>query len=136
VTTASGVSTTRVAIVADDLIWSTRLAALVQGSGAEPVPVRSSAALEAAFDDGVDRAIVDLTARAYDPLAAIALAAAAGAPVLAVGPHDDRDARKAALAAGAARVLAYRKLADDGPATVAAWLGTAAPAWSVGATRS
>ncbi len=102
-TTASGGPATRVAIVADDLIWSTRLAALVKGSGAEPVPVRSAAALEAALADGVGRAIVDLTARAYDPLAVIALAAAAGSPVLAIGPHDDHAARKAALAAGATR---------------------------------
>ncbi|MFI5226923.1 MAG: hypothetical protein ACHQ3P_09640 [Candidatus Limnocylindrales bacterium] len=133
--TTSGGPATRVAIVADDLIWSTRLAALVKGSGADPVPVRSAAALEAALADGVGRAIVDLTARAYDPLAAIAVVAAAGSPVLAIGPHDDHAARKAALAAGASRVLAYRKLAEDGPATVSAWLGGAA-ASPVGATRS
>ena len=135
-TSASGGPATRVAIVADDLIWSTRLATLVTGSGAEPVPVRSVAALEAVLADGVGRAIVDLTARAYDPLTAIALATAAGSAVLAIGPHDDHAARKAALAAGATRVLAYRKLADDGPATVAAWLGGAVPGSPVGAVRS
>ena len=37
------------AILADDLIWATRLADLVQGAGAVPVPVRSLAALETAL---------------------------------------------------------------------------------------
>jgi len=125
----------RVAILADDLIWSTRLTGLVRGSGATPVAVRSAAALEAAVGAGARHAIVDLTALAYDPSAAIAAAARAGAIVLAIGPHDDVAVRKEALAAGAGRVLAYRKLADDGPATVAAWLAGSLPARPVEAGR-
>jgi len=39
-----------------------------------------------------------------------------------VGQHDDVDQRKRALASGAERVLAYRKLFEDGPATIEAWL--------------
>ena len=70
----------------------------------------------------VDRVIVDLTARAYDGVEAIAAARAAGRPVLAVGQHDDQVLRKRALAAGADRVYAYRKLFEDGPATLAAWI--------------
>jgi DNA-binding response OmpR family regulator len=70
----------------------------------------------------VDRVIVDLTARAYDGVEAIAVARAAGRPVLAVGQHDDLALRKRALAAGADRVYAYRKLFEDGPATLAAWI--------------
>ena len=70
----------------------------------------------------MDRAIVDLTARAYDGIAAIAAAAAAGRPVLAVGQHDDREARRRALAAGADRVLAYRRVFEDGPRQIGAWL--------------
>ena len=42
--------------------------------------------------------------------------------MLAVGQHDDLELRKRALAAGADRVLAYRKLFEDGPATISAWL--------------
>lgn len=86
--------------------------------------VRSITALEAALGDG-ERVIVDLTARAYDGLAAIALASARGAHILAVGQHDDHESRRRARAAGAERVLAYRKLADDGPATIAGWLSHA-----------
>ena len=51
-----------------------------------------------------------------DPMAVIAALHAAGLPVLAVADHDDVALRKRALAAGASKVLAYRKLHDDGPA--------------------
>jgi DNA-binding response OmpR family regulator len=119
----------RVLVLADDLIWSTRLAGHVQSAGATPEPVRTAAAFATAFaGPDVAGAIVDLTSRAYDGLAAIAAARDAGVPVLAVGQHDDHVLRRDALAVGADRVLAYRTLFDDGPATVARWLAaTGAP---------
>jgi hypothetical protein len=79
------------------------------------------AGLEAALPD-VDRVIVDLTARAYDGVVAIALASEAGKAVLAVGQHDDVGLRRRALAAGADRVHPYRQLFDDGPRQIARWL--------------
>ena len=85
------------------------------------MPVRSAAGLEGALPD-VDRVIVDLTARAYDGVEAIALAHAAGRPVLAVGQHDDAETRRRALAAGAERVQPYRLLFEDGPRQMARWL--------------
>ncbi len=112
----------RVAVLADDLIWSTRLADTLRAVGAEPEPVRSLDGLAAALPS-VDRVIVDLTARAYDGVAAIETARMAGRLVLAVGQHDDHELRRRALAAGADRVFAYRKLFEDGPRTLAAWLG-------------
>ena len=108
-----------VAILADDLIWSTRLADAVRGAGGQPKVLRRLADLVA---DDARYVIVDLTARAYDPMAAIERAVQAGAHVLAVGPHDDVDERKRALARGASQVLAYRKLFEDGPATVGTFL--------------
>ena len=96
------------------------------------VAVRSLAALETALPD-VDRVIVDLTARAYDGVAAIAVAHAAGRPVFAVGQHDDVTLRRRALDAGADRVHPYRRLFEDGPRQVAAWLA-AAPATGVEAS--
>jgi CheY-like chemotaxis protein len=116
----------RIAVVADDLIWATRLADAVRGAGADPVLVRSAAALGEALA-GTDRAIVDLTARAYDPLAAIAHAHAAGRRVLAVGQHDDADLRRRALAAGAERVFAYRALFERGTEKLARWLASPTP---------
>ena len=112
------------AILADDLIWATRLAELVRGAGGMPVPTRSLAAFELALPE-VDRVIVDLTARAYDGIVAVALAAAGKRPVLAVGQHDDVDLRRRAMAAGAGRVHPYRRLFEDGPRQIGAWLAEA-----------
>lgn len=109
-------------VVADDLIWSSRLAALVRGAGREPIVV-AAGALPASLT-GIGAAIVDLTVRRGDPLDAVRRVAAGGTPVLCIGQHDDVATRKAALVAGATRVLAYRKLAEDGPAVVAAFLAT------------
>jgi len=115
-----------VAVLADDLIWATRLVDLVRGAGGEPVPVRTAPALEAALA-GVDAVVVDLTARAYDGVAAVAAAHAAGRPVIAVGQHDDAALRRRVLDAGAARVHPYRRLFEDGPRQLAAWLATVDP---------
>lgn len=113
-----------VAILADDLIWSTRLADAVTAAGASPTRVRRLDDLATLLgSDGGASVIVDLTARAYEGVEAIHVAAAAGARVIAVGQHDDLETRRAALAAGAERVYAYRKLFEDGPRTLAAWLG-------------
>jgi DNA-binding response OmpR family regulator len=111
----------RVAVLADDLIWATRLAGHVRAAGAEPIAARDLATFDSALG-GATLAIVDLTARAYDGVAAVERGTAAGARVLAVGQHDDLDLRKRALAAGAERVFAYRKLFEDGPRTLEAWL--------------
>ncbi len=116
----------RVVVLADDLIWSTRLVGHVRAAGFEAGAVRSAETYEAALA-GARGAIVDLTARAYDGLAAIAAARDAGVAVLAVGQHDDHVLRRNALAVGADRVLAYRKLFEDGPATIARWLAATAP---------
>jgi DNA-binding response OmpR family regulator len=110
----------RVAVLADDLIWATRLADLVRGAGGVATSVRSVAGLETALP-AVDRVVIDLTARAYDGIAAIGLATAAGRPVMAVGQHDDVELRRRALAAGADRVHPYRRLFEDGPRQFAAW---------------
>ena len=114
----------RVLVVADDLIWSTRLADHLRAAGAEPLVIRSAAASDHAA--GAIAAVVDLTARAYDGVAIVGANKAAGRAVLAVGQHDDHDLRKRALAAGADKVLAYRKLFEDGPATLRAWLDSVA----------
>jgi DNA-binding response OmpR family regulator len=93
----------------------------VGAAGATAVSVRSAPGLEAALPD-VDGVIVDLTARAYDGVAAITAARGAGRPVMAVGQHDDRQLRLRALGAGAGRVHPYRLLFEDGPRQIGAWL--------------
>ena len=111
----------RIAVLADDLIWATRLADGVRRAGAEPVSTRSAAAFEAALPS-VDAALVDLTARAYDGLACLRAAAGAGLPAIAVGQHDDAPLRRSARQAGADRVYAYRALFDHGDRELGSWL--------------
>lgn len=114
-----------VVVLADDLIWATRLADAIAAAGARAQPARRTADLERLLRPGGDAdglAIIDLTARAYDGIEAIRIAAGTGARVVAVGQHDDVVLRKAALAAGAERVYTYRALFENGPQTLAAWL--------------
>ncbi len=123
-----------VVVVADDLIWATRLVGQLRTLGMQPVRAASIDALADAVGparlDSTGRpapVVVDLTARGYDGLAVIRAAVEAGSRVLAVGQHDDAALRRAALAAGAERVYAYRALFEHGHATLAAWLGIPAP---------
>jgi CheY-like chemotaxis protein len=108
-------------VLADDLIWSSRLVAGLRALGVRPTPVASLAAFERSLD-GADHVLVDLTARTYDGLAAIRLAASRGAVVLCVAQHDDAELRRSALAAGARRVVPYRTMFERGPATLRRWL--------------
>jgi hypothetical protein len=118
-----------VIVLADDLIWATRLIGQLRTLGATPVRAGTAGAFaDALTGAAATRAVVDLTARAYDGIAATAAAAAAGLRVLCVGQHDDRALREAARTAGAERVLAYRKLFEDGHAALAAWLEVPVPA--------
>src|SRR5262245_24206219 len=114
-----------VAALAQDLVWADRLSRSVEAAGGEPARAKTAGELDRALVCA-DHAIVDLTARAYDPVAAIGRARSLGARVLAVGPHDDVELRKRAFAAGADKVLAYRKLFEDGPQTVERWLAAGA----------
>lgn len=113
----------RIAVLADDLIWATRLADGVRRAGGEPIPVRSAPDLAAVLAS-VSGCMVDLTARAYDGLACLAAATAAGVPAIAVGQHDDAEIRRAARVAGAGRVYAYRTLFEHGDREFSAWIGS------------
>jgi Xaa-Pro aminopeptidase/CheY-like chemotaxis protein len=113
-----------VAILADDLIWATRLDRLVRDAGARPTGLRSLEALDATLAAPTPPAgvVVDLTSRTYPGLEAVRRATAAGVPVVAVGQHDDREGRAAARAAGASDVYAYGRLFASGPRVLGAWV--------------
>lgn len=115
----------RIAVVADDLIWATRLADGIRAAGGEPVPVRAAASLDGALGS-VHGCVVDLTARGYDGVEAVRAARGAGVPVIAVGQHDDAVLRRAARQAGATRVLAYRTLFEHGARELGAWVASLA----------
>ena len=111
-------------VVADDLIWSSRLRAAVARAGTTSVVARTTQELTSALADSPTHTpvIVDLNGRAYAGGAAIRAAADADHRVLAVGQHEDIELRRRALAAGARRVLSYNKLFSDGPAVVTSLL--------------
>ena len=135
-----------IAVLADDLIWASRLIEAVRRAGAEPVRLSSEVELERALapDAVLEPApgqagaasepepqaaspafvgvLIDLGGRRYDGIAAIGRAAAAGLPVIAVAQHDDLETRRRALAAGAGRVFSYNRFFTDGQRLVEAWL--------------
>jgi DNA-binding NarL/FixJ family response regulator len=116
-----------VLIVADDLIWASRLRAAVERADAIPAIARDMAALGSALRreaSATDAApvIIDLNGRSYDGIDAVEAATAAGRRVLAVGQHEDHELRRRALDAGATRVFSYNKLFKDGPDVVMALL--------------
>ncbi len=92
----------------------------MRGAGADPVAVRSLAALEAALPD-VEGVVVDLTARAYDGIEAVTVASSSKKVVFAVGQHDDVELRSRALKAGAV-FAPYRRLTGDGVDLIEMWV--------------
>ncbi len=121
-------------VLADDLIWSTRIAEAVSRAGGRPVQLGSSHELTVALEattledeQTIHGAIVDLAARRLDGVAAIEQVCAARLPVIAVAEHDDQLTRKRALAAGATRVFSYRKFFEDGTRLVEGWLAAGRP---------
>jgi hypothetical protein len=111
----------RIGVLADDLIWATRLSDFVARGGGVAVRLRSAVLLEGALP-ALDGCVVDLTARAYDGLACLRAAREAGVPTAAVGQHDAPETRRAALEAGAAYVWVYRALADNGERMISRWI--------------
>lgn len=113
-----------VIVIADDLIWASRLIEAVKHAGSTSVTARSVDQLRDALQAAPAESpvIVDLNGRAYNGIEMVSVAASSGRAVLAVGQHEDVELRKRAMAAGARRVFSYNKLFNDGPAVVASLL--------------
>ena len=113
-----------VAILADDLIWATRLSDTVRAAGRRPKTLRGLEGLRDLLAEAPrgPAVVIDLTARAYHGVEAIRLAHELQARVVAVGQHDDSALRKAAIDAGAERVFTYRALFEDGQRLLGRWL--------------
>ena len=127
--------TRTVVVVADDLMWSTRLAEAVRRAGGQAVVLKRDAELAVALeaeDIGDERtlsgAIVDMGTRSFDAVTAIERVSAARLPVIAVAQHDDQVTRRRASTAGASRVFSYNKFFVDGTQLVERWLTAAEPA--------
>jgi len=123
-----------VVVVADDLMWATRITEAVRRAGGSAVRLDSETELAVALEAqelgderSISGAIVDLAARRFDGVVAIERVSAARLPVIAVAEHDDQLTRKRALAAGATRVFSYRKFFEDGTRLVEGWLAAGTP---------
>jgi len=110
-------------------MWSTRISEAVRRAGATPLRLGGQAELDIAVEahDVGDQpelggAIVDMAARRFDAVAAIARLRAARLPVIAVAQHDDQLTRRRALDAGASRVFSYNKFFTDGTRLVEGWM--------------
>jgi DNA-binding NarL/FixJ family response regulator len=121
--------TTTVVVVADDLMWSSRLAEAVRRAGGTPVVLTSDTELAVALEahdvgesPSLSAAVVDMATRRLDPVRAIERVTAARLPVIAVAQHDDQVTRRRAMAAGASRVFSYNKFFTDGTLLVERWL--------------
>jgi DNA-binding NtrC family response regulator len=112
----------RVVVLADDLIWGSRLISLVKSAGAEASHAKNAQELDRQLV-AVDGVIVDLTARTYDPVDAIERSRMADREVICVGPHEDIELRRRAIAAGALRVLTYNQVHTHGLMVIGRWLG-------------
>ncbi|MGH2443363.1 MAG: hypothetical protein ACRDFX_09395 [Chloroflexota bacterium] len=103
--------------VVTDLFFQSRISAAARAAGNTLRFLTSDAAVAAA--PAARLTLIDLDAQ-LDVLAAIRTLSARGDAVLAFGPHLDTDARKAARAAGAGRVLAKSKFVTELPHLMAA----------------
>ena len=121
----------RLLVLADDLIWSTRLEGQGRTLGATVQRFTATepliAALAAHTATPSDLVAIDATARAYDPEAAVRAVAATGARVLALVQHDDPEGRASLIAAGAVRAMPYRALFERGHAILAGLLDLPVP---------
>ena len=116
-------------VLADDLMWSTRITEAIRRAGASAVTLTSAEELDVALEayqlgdvNSISGAVVDLAVRRLDGVEAIDRIAAVRLPVVAVAEHDDQLTRKRALKAGALRVFSYRKFFEDGTRLVEGWL--------------
>ncbi len=121
----------RLLVLADDLIWSTRLEGQGRTLGATVRRFTATepliAALAAEPVTPADLVAIDATARAYDAEAAVRAVAATGARVLALVQHDDPEGRASLIAAGAMRAMPYRALFERGHAILAGLLDLPVP---------
>ena len=121
----------RLLVLADDLIWATRLEGQGRTLGAAvqrfttTAPLLETLATHPASP--TDLVAIDATARAYDAEVAVRAVAATGARVLALVQHDDPEGRASLIAAGAVRAMPYRALFERGHGILAGLLDLPVP---------
>lgn len=104
----------RVGAVIPDLLFGSRVQAMLQSAGHEVVLLAPGSPL-----DGYDLLVVDLTVGEADPSAAVA----AGTPTLGFFAHVEPQVRERALAAGFDLVVPRSRMNREGAELVAGLLG-------------
>lgn len=110
-----------VLVIADDLIWASRLAAAAERVGAT---VRRASVVPAELARG-GSALIDLGGRRYDAIESVARLSRSGVDVAGVCNHEDVALRRRALDAGASHVWSYNRFHREGPRLLERWLGAA-----------
>src|SRR5512140_1342577 len=90
-----------IAITVSNLIFQSRVRAAAIDLGFDVVYADTPATFDAAIGRRPGLVVVDLKELNLDPIDAVARAKAAGAAVLAFGPHTDAETLRAARTAGA-----------------------------------
>jgi hypothetical protein len=125
------VSAPRLLVLADDLIWATRLEGQGRTIGAAVERFHAPEPLIEAFSAGPagarDLVAIDATARSYVAADVVRTVAAAGGRTLALVQHDDPGTRADLIAAGATRAMPYRALFERGHAILAELLDLPLP---------
>jgi DNA-binding NtrC family response regulator len=99
-----------------DLFFTVKIADTLKHASYTTTTVRTEAAFARALAERPPAVVlVNTAAREVDFRRAIPLARAAGVPVIAFGSHVDLRTQEEARQAGATRVIANSKLADDLP---------------------
>lgn len=121
----------RLLVLADDLIWATRLEGQGRTLGANvqrfTTPAKLLAVLAIHPATPADLVAIDATARAYNAEVSVREVAATGARILALVQHDDSEGRASLIAAGALRAMPYRALFERGHGILAGLLDLPVP---------
>jgi phage terminase large subunit-like protein len=125
------VTAPRLLVLADDLIWATRLEGQGRTLGANvqrfTTPAKLLAVLAIHPATPADLVAIDATARAYNAEVSVREVAATGARILALVQHDDSEGRVSLIAAGALRAMPYRALFERGHGILAGLLDLPVP---------
>jgi len=101
-----------IAITVSNLIFQSRVRAAASELGLDVAYADTPSAFAEALDRRPAVVVVDLKELNLDPIDAVARAKAAGAAVLAFGPHTDAETLRAARSAGAVAVPRSRFKAE------------------------
>ncbi len=107
----------RVVAFVPDLLFGSKVVAMLESEGHDTVLVSDPARLEGEAK-GRDVLVVDLTADAYERIRLVSETDLAGARTLAFYSHVEADVRARAEAAGVHRIVPRSRMAREGAALV------------------